>query len=130
MHPELLEEDSRRGAIPGDDDGTRAVGDAGDDAERADDLDNETDQDDRDRDLARLEDALRLLDRVVETENLIERAEWQKQHHQSVSDDERDDCRRHHSRSLMISATRSALAMIVSVGFTAPIEGKKLASVT
>ncbi len=35
-----------------------------------------------------------------------------------------------HSRSLMMSATRSALAMIVSVGFTAPIDGKKLASVT
>ena len=34
------------------------------------------------------------------------------------------------SRPLMWSATRSALAMMVSVGFTAPIEGKKLASVT
>lgn len=31
-------------------------------------------------------------------------------------------------RSLMRSATRRALAMMVSVGFTAPIEGKKLAS--
>ena len=34
------------------------------------------------------------------------------------------------SRSRIRSATRSALAMMVSVGFTAPIEGKKLASVT
>jgi hypothetical protein len=29
---------------------------------------------------------------------------------------------------LIRSATRSALAMMVSVGFTAPIDGKKLAS--
>lgn len=35
---------------------------------------------------------------------------------------------RHISRPLMRSATRSALAMIVSVGLTAPIDGKKLAS--
>ena len=35
-----------------------------------------------------------------------------------------------HRRSLMRSATRMALAMMVSVGFTAPIEGKKLASTT
>ena len=34
------------------------------------------------------------------------------------------------SRSRMRSPTRSALAMMVSVGFTAPMEGKKLASVT
>jgi hypothetical protein len=33
-------------------------------------------------------------------------------------------------RAAMPSATRSALAMIVSVGFTAPMEGKKLASTT
>ena len=33
-------------------------------------------------------------------------------------------------RCLIPSATRSALAMIVRVGFTAPIDGKKLASVT
>jgi len=32
------------------------------------------------------------------------------------------------SRSLILSATRRALAMMVKVGFTAPIEGKKLAS--
>ncbi len=31
---------------------------------------------------------------------------------------------------MMWSATRSELAMIVRVGFTAPIDGKKLASVT
>ena len=36
----------------------------------------------------------------------------------------------HARRSLMWSATRRALAMMVSVGFTAPMEGKKLASVT
>ena len=41
-----------------------------------------------------------------------------------------DPKRPYPSRSLSRSATRSALAMIVSVGFTAPIEGKKLASVT
>ena len=34
------------------------------------------------------------------------------------------------SRSPIWSATRRALAMMVSVGFTAPMEGKKLASVT
>ena len=34
------------------------------------------------------------------------------------------------NRSPIRSATRRALAMMVSVGFTAPIEGKKLASVT
>ncbi len=34
------------------------------------------------------------------------------------------------SRSAMCSPTRKALAMIVRVGLTAPIEGKKLASVT
>ena len=90
---------------------------------------NRPDQDHRDRDRPRLEHALRLLDRVIEAENLVERAERQEQQHQAVADDERDDGRRRHSRSLMMSATRSALAMIVSVGFTAPIEGKKLASV-
>jgi hypothetical protein len=31
---------------------------------------------------------------------------------------------------MICSATRKALAMMVSVGFTAPIDGKKLASVT
>ena len=30
----------------------------------------------------------------------------------------------------MMSATRSALAMMVNVGFTEPMDGKKLASVT
>jgi len=35
---------------------------------------------------------------------------------------------RHFSRSLIRSATRSALATMVSVGLTAPIDGKKLAS--
>jgi hypothetical protein len=34
------------------------------------------------------------------------------------------------SRALMWSATRRAFAMIVSVGFTAPMEGKKLPSAT
>ena len=34
------------------------------------------------------------------------------------------------SRDAILSATRRALATMVSVGFTAPIEGKKLASVT
>ena len=36
----------------------------------------------------------------------------------------------HARRSLMMSATRKALAMMVSVGLTAPMDGKKLASVT
>ena len=41
------------------------------------------------------------------------------------------DLRSHHARrSLMMSATRKALAMMVSVGLTAPMDGKKLASVT
>ena len=33
-------------------------------------------------------------------------------------------------RALIRSATRKALAMMVRVGFTAPMDGKKLASVT
>lgn len=37
---------------------------------------------------------------------------------------------RHEKRLLMMSPTRSALAMMVSVGFTAPLETKKLASTT
>ncbi len=50
-----------------------------------------------------------------------------------VSDDATDAQDAHgsyFSRSAIRSATRRALAMIVNVGFTAPIEGKKLASVT
>jgi hypothetical protein len=67
-------------------------------------------------------------DRVIEAEDLVERAERQEQQDEPVADDSATT-RRRHSRSLMMSATRSALAMIVSVGFTAPIDGKKLASV-
>jgi hypothetical protein len=70
-----------------------------------------------------------LADRVIKAENFIERAE---RHEQDDKAYPHDECRYHvgvHQRPLMMSATRSALAMIVNVGLTAPMEGKKLASV-
>jgi hypothetical protein len=49
---------------------------------------------------------------------------------QESRDQQRAQPGRDHSRALRWSATRSALAMMVSAGFTAPLDGKKLPSTT
>ena len=88
----------------------------------------EPDQDHRNGNRARAEHLLRLAYRVIEAQDLVERTERQEQQDETIADDEGGKFGGRHRRPLMMSATRSALAMIVSVGFTAPIEGKKLAS--
>jgi len=86
-------------------------------------------QDHRDRDRRGLDDALPCFT-AWSKPKILSSALNGRTKAQPIAHDERGDRRRRHSRSLIISATRSALATIVSVGFTAPIEGKKLASVS
>ena len=71
----------------------------------------------------------RLRHGVIEPDYLVERTERQEQHDEPKAHQECGNCLAVHHCPRMMSATRSALAMIVSVGLTAPIEGKKLASV-
>ncbi len=66
---------------------------------------------------------------VLEADDLIEGTERQEQEHQAQPYESCCEECCIHQQPLMMSATRRALAMMVSVGLTAPIEGKKLASV-
>src|SRR6185437_14622734 len=102
------------------------------------------DRDDDERRTAGNERRICLLQRVFPEHDLVQRAE-REQHDQANARDQRHrgEIQPRHarssvalpaiarvapSRSAIRSATRSALAIIVSVGFTAPIDGKKLAS--
>src|SRR6185437_16419424 len=102
------------------------IGDAGHDAERHDHFNCESAHEHGHRERTWLEYLLRLLHGTFKPDDLVERAERQEQDDEDIADDQRDDrgCA-HFRRSAIRSATRKALAMIVSVGLTAPIAGKK-----
>ncbi len=128
--PERLEQHGGRKAVARDHEGRGPVGHAGDHAQAAHHLDRQAGQDHGARQPARPEHLLRLSHRMAEAQQLVGRAEGQKDQHHHAAHEEGHDDGGGHRRPFRMSATRSAFAMMVSVGFTAPIEGKKLASVT
>src|SRR6185437_1639873 len=123
-HPESLVENGCGRAVSRHDQARHPIGDAGYDAERHDHFDCESAHEHGNCERAWLEYLLRLFHRTFEPDNLVERAERQEEDDEEAAHDQRHDRGgAHFSRSAIRSATRSALAMIVSVGLTAPIAG-------